>query len=302
MNISTQLGLRWLMLWGMLYLAGCSLFRGSNEEIISLSTRLDRNHAIHFNAAGVTHYQAGHLPLALVSFENALSHDATFGPAHNNMGRVFFDKSDLFQAAMSFEKAMQLMPGDPAPINNLGLVFESAGRTVEAIELYQTAHQINPTCAEYLGNLVPHAFAWESGTNRSANSYANCCSLIRGPIGSTGPTRCLPSISIRCWIVDQPAPTSPSSTPNRATTGTTTRCFPLLNHTMPRHPWNISMDLYHAPLSRALNSHPFSRYRLGREPSRSRFNHLRTPLPNPNRGSTAESTSPLCKVCRVLPD
>ncbi len=149
-----QLGARLLVLWGILRLCGCALVDDGNEEIISVSTRFDQRHAIKFNAAGVTHYEAGHPQMAVTSFENALCHNPNFGPALNNMGRVHFDKNDLFQAAMAFEKAMELMPGNPLPMNNLGLVFESAGRIDEAIELYGMAHEIEPTCAEFLGNLV----------------------------------------------------------------------------------------------------------------------------------------------------
>ena len=74
----------------------------------------------------------------------ALTADIFFGPAHNNLGVLFLQRGQLFEAANEFEWARKLMPGHPDPRVNLGICLEQAGRVDEAVASYEAALQVWP--------------------------------------------------------------------------------------------------------------------------------------------------------------
>ncbi len=76
----------------------------------------------------------------------ALTKDLFFGPAHNNLGVVYFKQKKLYEAANEFEWARKLLPGNPDPRINLALVLEAAGRTDEALKAYEAALEVAPEC------------------------------------------------------------------------------------------------------------------------------------------------------------
>ena len=47
---------------------------------------------------------------AEAALKAALTADVMFGPAHNNLGKVYFHKGELYLAAREFDYAMKLMP------------------------------------------------------------------------------------------------------------------------------------------------------------------------------------------------
>jgi Tfp pilus assembly protein PilF len=98
--------------------------------------------------------QKGKYDDAQVRLRKALDADAMFGPAHNNLGLVYFHQNKLYEAAWEFQHAAKLMPHQPEPKNNLGLVFEKAGKMDDATEAYSKARLIEPDNPEYLGNLA----------------------------------------------------------------------------------------------------------------------------------------------------
>ena len=82
----------------------------------------------------------------------SLSEDVMFGPAHNNLGLIYFHQSQLYPAAWEFQYAIKLMPNQPEPKNNLGLVFEVGGKLDQAIETYEQAMKLEPDNAQFIGN------------------------------------------------------------------------------------------------------------------------------------------------------
>lgn len=86
--------------------------------------------------------------------KDALTADVTFGPAHNNLGRVYYAKKQFYTAAWEFEYAAKLLPHHAEPRNNLGLVFEAVGDYDEAVGHYEEALLIEPNNPELIGNLV----------------------------------------------------------------------------------------------------------------------------------------------------
>lgn len=74
----------------------------------------------------------------------ALTADLFHGPAHNDLGVLFFRQGKLYEAANEFEWARKLMPGHPDPRLNLALVLERAGHTEEAFKAFDSALEVAP--------------------------------------------------------------------------------------------------------------------------------------------------------------
>ena len=74
----------------------------------------------------------------------ALTADLYHGPAHNNLGVLYFREGKLYEAANEFEWARKLMPGHPDPRLNLALVLERAGHVAEAFDAFEAALEVAP--------------------------------------------------------------------------------------------------------------------------------------------------------------
>jgi Flp pilus assembly protein TadD len=86
--------------------------------------------------------------------QEALTADIMHGPAHNNLGQLYYQQKRYYEAALEFQYAIRLMPYQPIPRNNLGLVFEAVGRIDEAAEQYALAVAEEPDNPVMLGNLA----------------------------------------------------------------------------------------------------------------------------------------------------
>ncbi len=133
---------------------GCALLRRSNESIIRIQTRQNPAEAARLTLKGVKALHHGNIEGATDKFMAAVHADSTYGPAHNNLGLLHFEEGNLYQAALAFEQAMDLMPQDPAVYYNMALTLESAGRSFEALDLYSQAVEMDPANPSFLGNLV----------------------------------------------------------------------------------------------------------------------------------------------------
>jgi Tfp pilus assembly protein PilF len=96
----------------------------------------------------------GHIGRAEKTLQEALAADVTYGPAHNNLGKVYFRQQKYYLAAWEFEYAMKLMPHRSEPMNNLGMVYEEVGKFDKAMEMYAIAYSIDPQNPEIIGNLA----------------------------------------------------------------------------------------------------------------------------------------------------
>ena len=151
--MKAALQLTTLLLLALIGLAGCSSFgfldSDSRTILLGDGSRAERQHR-----RGVRLTKAGKFEEAELAFHNAVIANADFGPAHNNLGLLFYKQGDLYSAAKSFEQAMRLLPERAEPINNLAMTLEGGGKFMDAIELYEAARAMEPENAEYLANLV----------------------------------------------------------------------------------------------------------------------------------------------------
>lgn len=84
----------------------------------------------------------------------ALICDSDFGPAHNTLGKIYFEQGKYYLAAWEFEAASNLLPNRGEPLNNLGLVYEQVDQFDKAIDYFQQAMSYEENNAEYLGNYL----------------------------------------------------------------------------------------------------------------------------------------------------
>lgn len=155
---SQKLFLTGLFIFSILCLPGCTQLASKratrNYETISAEPNRNTRRARHLNDKAIRHIQNNNWDKATAALQSALAADVNFGPAHNNLGRVYFAQCKYYLAAWELQHAINEMPSHAEPISNLGLVYETVGRNMEALEQYELAYSMAPTQAEYIGNLA----------------------------------------------------------------------------------------------------------------------------------------------------
>jgi Tfp pilus assembly protein PilF len=116
--------------------------------------RRDTDAARQHNAAAVKLIADDRLDDAEKELKDALTADLFFGPAHNNLGTVYFKQKKYYYAAWEFQYAAKLMTDSPQPRNNLGLVYEEVSRPDDAAKWYDEALQLAPDSTEATANLA----------------------------------------------------------------------------------------------------------------------------------------------------
>jgi len=142
----------------LLALPGCarihSLTQPRNYQTVKASVHRNGFRAQNKNQQGLNLFYRGHIKEAEQAFQQALIADSSFGPAHNNLGKLYFQEREFYLAAWEFDYAIKLMPDRPEPHNNLGLIYDRVGKFDEAIMCFSEAYRLCPASSEYLGNLV----------------------------------------------------------------------------------------------------------------------------------------------------
>jgi len=140
-----------------LSVVGCApWFKGesSNYQTVMADPHHDTQRAVRQNERALRLMSKGKWEEAQQALEEALVADVTYGPAHSNLGKLYYDQRKFYLAAWEFEYATGLMPDHAAPHNNLGLVFEAVGKNGDAIKVYELALSLDPQNPEIIGNLV----------------------------------------------------------------------------------------------------------------------------------------------------
>lgn len=121
-------------------------------QTVGNAPRRDTAAASRQNEAALRFMTANDWPAAEQALRRALSQDVMFGPAHNNLGLVYFHQDQLYLAAWEFQYAIKLMPSHPEARNNLGLVFEAGGKLDQAVDSYEQAVKLEPDNPQFVGN------------------------------------------------------------------------------------------------------------------------------------------------------
>jgi Flp pilus assembly protein TadD len=140
-------------------IGGCNLNRqvpasGADYSTVAQDPRRDTSAAQALSARGAALVKEGRFSEAEAEFKAALSADVFLGPAHNNLGLVYYQQKRLYLAAWEFQYASKLMPTKAEPRNNLGMVLESVGKLDEAAKTYEEALKLEPDSVQVAGNLA----------------------------------------------------------------------------------------------------------------------------------------------------
>lgn len=138
-------------------MAGCQLNNGPSGrgyQTTGADPSRDTETARIRTAAASKLIKSGRLEEAERELRAALAADLFFGPAHNNLGTVYFRQKRFYQAAWEYQYAAKLMPNKAEPLYNLGLVMEAVGKLSDAVKCYEDAVQADPDYLEGVGGLA----------------------------------------------------------------------------------------------------------------------------------------------------
>lgn len=116
--------------------------------------RRDTQAACHHNEKAAGFLEAGKLSAAEEELKAAIQADPFYGPAHNNLGTVYFRQKRYYVAAVEYQYAAKLMPHRAEPLSNLGLLMETVGRLDDAARHYEDAYRLQPDHPEVIANLT----------------------------------------------------------------------------------------------------------------------------------------------------
>lgn len=141
----------------LISLTGCQLYQAQHKskyETIATDPTRNTQLAKEITAIATTLLEDENLHDAETQFKEALVADVFFGPAHNNLGSVYYKQKKYYLAAWEFQYAAKLMPNHAEPKNNLALVLETAGKPAQATKYYEQALEIQPDNPKIIANLA----------------------------------------------------------------------------------------------------------------------------------------------------
>jgi Tfp pilus assembly protein PilF len=149
---------RFLIAFAILGACGCASLQSDkgpvHYETIKADPLRDSQTARKLNAQAIESLESCDIKEATALANQALLADVNYGPAHNTLGRIYFQNKEFYLAAWEFEHAARLMPDRAEPINNQGLVYESASQPERAAEFYQEAMALEPGNKDIIANLA----------------------------------------------------------------------------------------------------------------------------------------------------
>lgn len=123
-------------------------------QTVAVDPRRDTETARECNTRGAELLDQDDLAGAEAEFIAALEADLFFGPAHSNLGAVYYRQKHYYKAAWEYQYAAKIMPGVAAPHNNLGLLYETVGKIDPALASFSQAHKLAPAAIEITVNLA----------------------------------------------------------------------------------------------------------------------------------------------------
>jgi tetratricopeptide (TPR) repeat protein len=105
------------------------------------------------NVRGLKLWYAGDLDGAAAAFRSALSVDAKFADAHNNLGGVLWQQNHKQAAEREFDAAVRDQPGFAKALNNLGNALIQSGQLQQGIQDLHAAVNAQPAFASARLNL-----------------------------------------------------------------------------------------------------------------------------------------------------
>ena len=117
--------------------AGAGNLEGAASHFAE-TVRIRNSASAHYNLGSVRLLQ-GRRQEAAVAFERAIELDPGYANAHRGLGITLYRDGRLQDAARAYERAIQLAPDDVSAHHNFGVVLQAQGRLDEAIAHYRDA-------------------------------------------------------------------------------------------------------------------------------------------------------------------
>jgi tetratricopeptide (TPR) repeat protein len=96
---------------------------------------------------------------ALTLYADIVKTSPSYAAGHYNLGNAYQRLGRYTDAGKSYQRALQLRPGDPPSLNNLASVLRALGRDREALPLYREAVRLQPDYVDAQLNLGKTALA-----------------------------------------------------------------------------------------------------------------------------------------------
>jgi tetratricopeptide (TPR) repeat protein len=106
-----------------------------------------------YNSLGLVLFQRGQLDEAIIQFQKALEIDPDYAEAYGNLGSALVQKRQLDEAIIQFQKALKINFNNAEVHNDLGSALAQKGRVDEGMLQFQKALAINPDLALAHNNL-----------------------------------------------------------------------------------------------------------------------------------------------------
>ncbi|MBF0359335.1 MAG: tetratricopeptide repeat protein [Magnetococcales bacterium] len=107
-----------------------------------------------FLQKGLEFHQAGQLDQAAICYQKCLEINNKNAHAFANMGAIFQAKGEMEKAVDNYQKAIKIQPGLADTLYNLGKALQEQGKHGLAISSYQKAIAIKPDFAEAYSNIA----------------------------------------------------------------------------------------------------------------------------------------------------
>jgi tetratricopeptide (TPR) repeat protein len=134
-----------------LLLGACS---GAKKAPPELRMTNDRDQAIEIALRAKAAGDRGDVDEAINLYEEAVRTDARLTAAWNNLGILYMEQSNYFEAADRFRVAADTAQQDPTPLENLALSYHRAGYDDQALRYYQLALDRSPNRISALRGVV----------------------------------------------------------------------------------------------------------------------------------------------------
>jgi tetratricopeptide (TPR) repeat protein len=125
----------------------------NSESLWSHTLACTSGNSIAHNNLGTALLQTGRADEAAIHFQKALEIQPRYAEARNNLGNVFFQKGRMDEAVADYQKALQINPKLALGRYNLGVAFLQNRRVHESVEHFQGALEIEPDFAKAHYNL-----------------------------------------------------------------------------------------------------------------------------------------------------
>ena len=131
-----------------------------NEGLLTVALELARTLTQQFpkfltawTILGAANKRLGKMNEAAVAFEKLVQLAPDNAEAHYNLGVILKHQEKLEEALTSYHRAIHLKPDYAAAYNNIGFCFEQQGKMKDAIEAYKSAVYLTPNNPEVYMNL-----------------------------------------------------------------------------------------------------------------------------------------------------